>query len=106
MNITNPKECEYLKSMANRQMSYSRQKSLARAVSYRQTLLTRNGELADNQYVDQYIDKSDLRNALRKQHNQRSLSPSAADGCVVAALTKYVLKLVDVMSSANSWRHC
>jgi hypothetical protein len=89
MNITNPEECTYLQDAASRRMSYSRQKSLARAISYRQTLVKRNGELADSQYTDQYLDKESIVAALKKQQSTR-LSVGPVDDDTIEALDKCV----------------
>jgi hypothetical protein len=84
MNITEPEKCTYLEEAADRRMSYSRQKSLSRAVSYRQTLLKKSGDLADSQYTDQYLDRETVMNTLRKQHSGKrntidAVSLDAAD---------------------------
>jgi hypothetical protein len=88
MNITNPDECTYLQEAASRTMSYSRQKSLARAISYRQTLVKRNGELADSQYTDQYLDKESIVATLKKQQSARQ-GTVTVDDATIQVLGKY-----------------
>lgn len=80
MNITNPDECTYLEEAAERKMSYTRQKSLSRAISYRQTLVKRNGELADAQYTDQYLDKETMAVTLKRQQSSRQSTAVIDDG--------------------------
>jgi hypothetical protein len=71
MNIINPRDSTYLEESSERRMSYSRQKSLSRAISYRQTLVKHNGELADSQYTDQYLDKETVMSTLRRQSTRQ-----------------------------------
>lgn len=61
-------------------MSYTRQKSLSRAISYRQTLVKRNGELADAQYTDQYLDKETMAVTLKRQQSSRQSTAVIDDG--------------------------
>lgn len=88
MNIIDPDECTYLEDAAGRKMSFSRQKSLSRAISYRQTLIKRNGELADSQYTDQYLDKETITATLKRQQSKKS-STIAANDDAMDALGRY-----------------
>lgn len=88
MNITDPDECTYLEEAAARKMSYTRQKSLSRAVSYRQTLVKRNGELAESQYTDQYLDKETIVSTLKRQQSTRG-TVTIVDDSATEALGRY-----------------
>lgn len=87
MNITDPGSCTYLEEASGRKMSYYRQRSLARAVSYRAPMVKKDGDLADSQYTDQYFDRETVMATLRRQHSQAR--PSTAPGAGVEhALSK------------------
>lgn len=88
MDIVNPEECTYLEDSAGRKMSYTRQKSLSRAISYRQTLVKRNGELADSQYTDQYLDRETIVASLKKQQSKKQSSMEVNDS-TMDALGRY-----------------
>jgi hypothetical protein len=87
INITQPGKCTYLASTSQREMSYYRKKSLKRAVSYRATLVKRDGTLASTQYSDQYIDKDEAMASVKRSFSiklaaSRRESPASA-GCAL-----------------------
>lgn len=89
MNITDPSSCTYLEEAAGRKMSYYRQRSLARAVSYRAPMVKKNGDLAESQYTDQYYDRETVMATLRRQQSTAGSRPSSApDAGVEHALAK------------------
>lgn len=65
MNIVQPRQSRYLEQSTRKPMSYYRQKSLTRALSYRSVLYKKNGELADSQYSDSYVGREHAVRALR-----------------------------------------
>ena len=102
MDITNPDKCTYLEEASERKMSYSRQKSLSRAISYRQTLVKRNGELADAQYTDQYLDKETVTATLKKQQSVRQ-SVVAFDDGASEALGRCSNPCLDACTQLQCW---
>jgi hypothetical protein len=71
MNIVDPSKSEYLKETSKRKMSYYREQSLKRVISYRAVLLTTKGKLAESQYHDQYLDKEVVMETLKEQQKEQ-----------------------------------
>eukprot|EP00892_Ulva_mutabilis_P002981 jgi/Ulvmu1/12684/UM094_0041.1 len=96
MNITDPDSCTYLEEASGRKMSYYRERSLARAVSYRATMVKKNGDLADSQYTDQYFDRETVMATLRRQQSSAGGRPALAPHAgVEQALTKSLSRAPD-----------
>lgn len=107
MNITNPESCTYLEEAAGRKMSYYRQRSLARAVSYRAPMIKKNGDLADSQYTDQYFDRETVMATLRRQKSCGGSRPATApDAEVEHTLAKCALLLLlpACLHACEFWR--
>lgn len=80
INVTQPRKCPYLASAPQREMSYYRKKSLQRAVSYRATLVKRDGTLASTQYSDQYVDAGVARAAVKRALSAKLAASQRGDG--------------------------
>lgn len=85
MNIVNPEDSTYLARASERKMSYYREKSLKRAVSYRAVLVKKDGTLANSQYNDQYLDREAVQADLKRQQSRRSVVGTAPDDATRAS---------------------
>jgi hypothetical protein len=103
MNIVKPEESQYLERASEHKMSYYREKSLKRAVSYRAVLVKKDGKLAQTQYIDQYLDKEMVMVSLKKQASRHfpSDNPQPDESMVSQALSKYILLVVSNITALS-----
>jgi hypothetical protein len=105
MNIVEPSTSSYLKEAAKRKMSFSREKSLKRAISYRAVLVTPKGTIAESQYNDQYLDRQVVMETLKEQHKVQQKRMSIANKEADALVARGITSLSEELSKCATSSH-